>query len=142
MRFGFTLVDLLVAITVLGVIVALAIPTTRGLQDRLAVQRARSEVEGLYRTARLAAVLHGRSVTLRFSPDSTVARFRSDGQLVRARPGPATWRVSFSVSRDRITLGPLGLGVGAANTSLVFTKGSATDSIHISRLGRLRSTGS
>ena len=46
--------------------------------------------------------------------------------------------VALEASRAEIRLYPNGLGLGAANTKLVFRRGEAADSITISRLGRIR----
>ena len=46
--------------------------------------------------------------------------------------------VTFTASRDSIAWGSDGLGVGAANTRLVFARGAARDTLDLAREGRVR----
>ena len=108
--------------------------------DRLAVERAVRETVAFYRRGRAAAVVHGTPVQIVLRSDSLIARVdgvRGDSVL-GAREGAARFGVDIVASRSLVRIFPNGLGRGAANTTLVFSRGQARDSVAISRLGRVR----
>ncbi len=136
---GFTLIEVLTVVVIIGILAAIGTPRAVKTLDRLAVGRAMNETIAFYRTARLAAVLNGRRVRIEFSPDDLRAVFEgsSDSTFLVAS-GPATHGVSLKVSRPVIRFQATGLGLGGANTKLVLRRGAAADSLATSRLGRIR----
>jgi hypothetical protein len=46
--------------------------------------------------------------------------------------------VRLAATRDSMAYLPLGLGYGAANLRAVLTRGRASDTVFVSRLGRVR----
>jgi len=139
MRRGFTLVELLVVLTVAGVLLALAAPRWSGQRDRLAVHRAGAEVAGFYAAARYAAIVRARMVRLEFAAGSLRAVYEgATDSTFLVRAGPGRHGVTLETSRSVIRIGPDGLGFGAANTRLVLRRGPAADTLTTSRLGRIR----
>ena len=136
---GFTLIEVLTVVVIIGILAAVGTPRAVRTLDRLAVGRAMNEAIAFYRTARLAAVLNGRRVRIEFSPDDLRAVFEgaSDSTFLVVS-GPATHGVSLRVSRPVIRFQATGLGLGGANTKLVLRRGAAADSLATSRLGRIR----
>ncbi|MCH7775577.1 MAG: prepilin-type N-terminal cleavage/methylation domain-containing protein, partial [Gemmatimonadetes bacterium] len=96
---GFTLIEVLTVVVIIGILAAVGTPRAVKTLDRLAVGRAMNETIAFYRTARLAAVLSGRRVRIEFSPDDLRAVFEgsSDSTFLVAS-GPATYGVSLRVS--------------------------------------------
>lgn len=139
MRHGFTLLELLAVLTMVGVLTALGTPRLKHAFDRLAVGQAVNEVTAFYNTARLAAVLRSRRVRIEFAGDTLRAVFEgvTDSTFLLAA-GPDAHGVVLTASRPIIRIQATGLGVGAANTKLVFRRGQAGDSLATSRLGRMR----
>jgi prepilin-type N-terminal cleavage/methylation domain-containing protein len=136
---GHTLIELMMVLAILGVVLALAAPQALGWRDRIAVDRASAEIASFYDLSRYAAIVRATRVRLEFAPDSLRAAFEgvSDSAL-RERPGPARLGVALRVSRRVIRVGPTGLGWGAANTTLVLTRGAAAETLTTSRLGRIK----
>lgn len=84
-RGGFTLLELLLAIGVMGLVLGLGLPRLGAVKESfLAVEEAR-EVAALVRTARLDAVANRAAVTVAVAADGGALELR------RARPG--TWTV-------------------------------------------------
>ncbi len=139
MRNGFTLIELVVVLLIVGVLVALGAPSVGHVLDRIAVDRAVNELTAFYNGARLAAVLRGRQVRIEFSADSLVGVYEgaTDSTFLYAA-GPSAGGVELTVSRAVIRIRPNGIGLGGANTKLVVRRGDAADSLAISRLGRIR----
>ena len=139
MRNGFTLLELLIVVVIVGLLAALGLPSMRHWLDRIAVDRAANEITVFYNGARLAAVLRGRRVRIEFHADSLLAVYEGvkDSAFLTAT-GPSGGGVGFKVSRHIIRVRPNGVGLGAANTKMVLWRGAAADSLAISRLGRIR----
>ena len=139
MRRGFTLIELVIVLVIVGVLAGVAAPKLPPMLDRLAVARAVNRTTAFYNTGRLSAVWKGRRVRMELGTDSLIAVLegRSDSTFLVVT-GPAADGVAMTVSRPVVWIQPNGLGLGAANTKLVFSRGRAADSLATSRLGRLR----
>lgn len=136
---GFTLIELVTVCVIVGILMAVGTPTVVTVLDRMAVARAMNETTSFYRTARLAAVLHGRPVRMEFSPNRLRAVFEgSQDSTFLVLSGPATHGVNSRVTRAVVRVQPTGLGFGGANTKVVLWRGAAADSLATSRLGRIR----
>jgi len=72
---GFTLLELLVVLIVLGVTVAVTAPATGRFLDRLQARKTKREVMAAVRYARLQAVTHGEVVVLRLGDDERSLEF-------------------------------------------------------------------
>lgn len=66
---AFTLIDLMVAMAVLGVLAALATPPLQRMHDGLELRLAAEEVAGVMRQARQHAVMHNVHVGVKFTTD-------------------------------------------------------------------------
>jgi prepilin-type N-terminal cleavage/methylation domain-containing protein len=139
MRRGFTLIEMAIVLVVIGILAGLAAPRLAGYVDRLAVRRAEDETAAFFNRARITAVYRAARLRVSFGSDSllAVAEGASDSIVWRV-PGPARYGVGLTASRPEVRLYPNGMGLGAANTKLVFRRGEAADSLTISRLGRLK----
>ena len=139
MRNGFTLIELVTVVVIICLLATLVTPPFGRLLDRIAVDRAASEVTAFYHGARLAAVLRGRRTRIEFHADSLLGVYegKEDSTFLVAA-GPSAIGVDLTVSRPIIRILPTGLGWGAANTKIVLSRGAAADSLAISRLGRIR----
>lgn len=139
MRRGFTLIEMAIVLTVFGIIVGLAMPRISRYADRLAVRRARDEASAFFNRVRIAAVYRAVRVRVEFGHDSLIAAAEgATDTTFWIAPGPSRHGVSLTASRSEVRLYPNGLGLGGANTKLLFRRGGAADSLTISRLGRLR----
>jgi hypothetical protein len=77
-------------------------------------------------------------VSLRIDTATSSVSLRSRGESVRLDPVGRTYGVVLSATRDSIAFDARGLGYGAANLTLVARRGSAADTLVVSRLGRAR----
>jgi len=136
---GFTLLEVTIAIVVILTIAGLAFPRISGTFNQIATDRALGEVLSFYHEARLAAIWRSTAVEIEFAEDTLRATFKglADSLFVTA-PGPQAHGVQMVVSRYKIRIYPTGIGWGAANMKLVFTRGAAAESLTTSRLGRIK----
>lgn len=82
---GFTLLELLVVLVLLGIIAVLVAPGLGGSLDNAKLKAAGRELLAALRVQRSEAIAQGRIITLRFSGDES--SYRIDGESVRLAEG-------------------------------------------------------
>ncbi len=138
MRAGTTLVEMLLAMAVLGVLTSVTVPRAAALIDRASVKGATRDVVLALAAARAAAAQRGTNAS--FVADTRTGKLRvvMGGETLFERDLLHLRGVRLEASRESITFSPSGLGWGAANTTVVVSRGSRADTIVMSRLGRVR----
>ncbi|NNM05830.1 MAG: hypothetical protein HKO65_12140 [Gemmatimonadetes bacterium] len=136
---GFTLVELLILLTLLGLGVGLLIPAARVQRDRFAVLGAREEVAGLLHRARVEAVARGGAALSLVAGSSSVAIVAEEDTVARTELHEG-YGVAMALSGNRqeasLFFGPLGLGWVASQT-IRFRRGAAEAKLIVSSLGRI-----
>jgi prepilin-type N-terminal cleavage/methylation domain-containing protein len=135
---AFSLPEVLVVLTLLGVVTALALPRFASLRDGAAVRAASAETARTFASAREYAVLRRSAVAVVIDTVRSAIELRSAGQSLMRRELGATYRVVLATNRDSAVYDARGLGYGASNLSLVLRRGKAADTFVVSRLGRTR----
>lgn len=139
MRRGFTLLEVIMVLVVLGLLATLVTPRITSRLDRLAVEQATSEIATFYRAARFRAVTRSTRIRVEIGLDSLRAVFEGNTDSLSAqRSGPSRHGVGLRTTQRVLRIGPTGLGWGATNTTIVLTKGTAAESLTVSRLGRMK----
>ena len=138
MQRGYTLIQLLVAMGIMSLLVALGLPRISGSLEGIAVRGAAADIASAFALARNAALTRSVYVAVRIDSvrRSVVVSAGKDTLLVR-RVGDAHG-VKIQSNRDSMAYDPIGLGYGAANQSIIVTRGRSADTVVISRLGRVR----
>ena len=134
---AFTLPELLVVLLVVSIGLGFAFVRLGAAADRAAVRAAVSDAAGVFIGAREAAIYRRAPVAVHIDTLSALLVTRADTVLLRQRDLRA-FGVHLSASRDSMAFDGRGLGVGAANLSLVVRRGRAVDTLFLSRLGRVR----
>jgi prepilin-type N-terminal cleavage/methylation domain-containing protein len=137
---GATLLELLVALSIVGLVLGIAAPRLSEPLDTLAVEHAAGEIAGAHARARVAAVVESRVTVLHIAPDSLIMESLEPGGPVRrwGLPGPAQFAVTMTGAARTLTFSPTGITTGLSNASWTLTKGEATRRVVVSRLGRVR----
>ncbi len=140
MRRGFTLIELVVVLIVIGVACTFALPRLRDTLDRIAVERSAADVSLALGVARNAAVMWATRARLLIAADSLRIDRWWDTAWARHKtwPGPANHGVALEVSNDQVVFGPTGMGWGVSNTKIVLRRGSHSATFTTSRLGRVK----
>lgn len=95
---GFSLVELMIAITILGIALAVAVPNFRSSFDRARFDRASSEIQSDIRLAVSTAKLNGRAVRFDFNSSGyTLVDAADTTQVYRSR----NYGSDFSVTANR-----------------------------------------
>jgi prepilin-type N-terminal cleavage/methylation domain-containing protein len=135
---GFTLPEVLIVLTMLGVVMMIAIPNAKAGLDRVSVRAASSDIRATLNYARMLAMAGGLAVAV--DVDSTAGTLRvrrGDERIFTRAVGPAHG-VRLAKTRDSLTYDPRGFGRGAANLSILVRRGATVETVFVSRLGRVR----
>jgi prepilin-type N-terminal cleavage/methylation domain-containing protein len=135
---GLTLLETLVALVVLALLLALAVPRLDAVRDRMAAARAADRVALAHRRARALALVHAGAVRVVLTADSLVVRALVPGGPAWGAAGPARDGAALEPARDSVTYAPNGLAAGAANGRYVVRRGRVAMEVTVSRLGRVR----
>jgi prepilin-type N-terminal cleavage/methylation domain-containing protein len=135
---GTSLIELVVALAVLSIVLLVAVPASAALRDRASVRSATTELAAALALARSAAVAEARVTAVGLDTAAGSAIVLTPADTLIELPLFARYGVGMSATRDSIAYGPTGRGYGAANTTITLRRGSASDTIVISRLGRVR----
>ena len=137
-RMGFTIVETTVVIALIAALTAITIPRATGFIDSIEVRGAVTEIESMFSLARHSAIARGSQVTLMIDAAARTLSVAAGAQLIRTREVGLAHGVLLSTNRTSITYSPIGVGYGAANFSLIVSRGRAVDTVVVSRLGRVR----
>jgi prepilin-type N-terminal cleavage/methylation domain-containing protein len=140
MRQGFTLPELLLDLALGSILLGIAVPRLSAALDRIEVAAAASHLAAAHQRARLMAVTQSMITVL--SVDSLTLTIRRRGQTtpIWAEAGPVAQRVSLAGPRRQFTFSPEGFSMGLSNATIRLTRGNATRTVIVSRLGRVRVT--
>jgi prepilin-type N-terminal cleavage/methylation domain-containing protein len=139
---GFTLLELMIGLAVIGLLTLTALPRITGIADRAQVKSARTVTFNYLSAARLAAQHGGRLVVFRVAGGviwtEAQPRLVPAGLSTRDTLGPVKdlareYRVSVAATFDSIVFDPRGLGTGTGRVRL--SRGVAVDSVVVAGLG-------
>ncbi|MGD8726773.1 MAG: type II secretion system protein [Gemmatimonadales bacterium] len=140
-RRGFTLIEVLIVITILALIAGLTIPRVGPALVRQNVKSAQSALVTMHSQARATAVYRGRRAYLRILNDSAwvyaqhpvTGSYEIVGEPVDLRD---RWGVSVTSPREWYFFDPRGMYWGGAAT-IGLQRGVFRDTIHINSFGRV-----
>ncbi len=135
---GATLTELVMALSMCALLATITIAGSASLRNRSAVRAANTELVSALHLARSSALAESRVVALRFDTASGRALVLAHPDTLLDLPLGVWYAVTLSATRDSIAYGPTGRGYGAANTTITIRRGSAADTIVVSRLGRVK----
>ena len=137
-RAGYSLLELVIVVTITGLVMAIAIPRGRRLLDRLAVRSAAGDALATLGYARSIALSGGARVSVFVDSATGTIRARQGALVLLSRGIAEAHGVRIAATRDSMVYDPRGLGRGAANLSLVILRGAARETVFVLRLGRVR----
>jgi prepilin-type N-terminal cleavage/methylation domain-containing protein len=138
MRRGLTLLELAVVIAIIALAAAIGAPALLRRLDRSRVRHAVSEITSALALARTTAVARTTHVAVLFDSVRATVVVAAGADTIMMRSLRDIHGIELRSNRDSTVYGPTGLGYGAANQSIVIRRGSAEDTVVISRLGRVR----
>jgi len=139
MRNGHTVLELIIVFVLLALAASMALPPLARLLDTASVRESAGRYTAAHHAARRLAGARG--MLARIELDSAA---RSATLSVRTRTRWDTLEIrllgsaSLRASQRVITFAPMGLGFGLSNSRIVFQRGMASETLVVSRTGRLR----
>jgi prepilin-type N-terminal cleavage/methylation domain-containing protein len=137
-RHAFTVPELLIVITIVGVVMAIAIPKAVASLDHVSVRAAASDVRATLTYARMLAMAGGLPVAVDVDSMTGMLRIRRGDEQILKRGVGYAHGVRLGKTRDSLTYDPRGFGRGAANLSVLVRRGVSVETVFVSRLGRVR----
>jgi prepilin-type N-terminal cleavage/methylation domain-containing protein len=138
MRSGFTLVETALTLAVAGLLLGIALPRFSALKQGVTIERAAQSIAAAHRRARTTAIVHGRPAILSVAARTLHITFVGAGQPHWSSPGPEKDGVTLAGPPRDLTFSPLGITTGLSNASFHLSLGSASRTVVVSRLGRVR----
>jgi prepilin-type N-terminal cleavage/methylation domain-containing protein len=138
MKYGFTLLETALTLAVAGLLLGIALPRFSALKQGVNVERAAQNIAAAHRRARTTAIVHGRPAILSVAAPTLRITFIGAEQPHWSSPGPSAEGVSLAGPPRDLTFSPLGITTGLSNASFRLTLGSASRTVVVSRLGRVR----
>jgi Tfp pilus assembly protein FimT len=123
-----------------GVLLAIALPRLAVILDGIEVRTAASRIAAAHQRARMMAVTKGQVLVLSLQQDTVTIHRRGEVTLLWSESGPAAGGVTLYGTPRQFTFSPEGLAFGLSNATLRLSRGSATRTVVVSRLGRVRIT--
>lgn len=142
-RRGFTVIELMMVITLAGIMMLVGFPKLMNSLEHNDVRGARGKVVALFNRARASAIESNRHVTFRVNPTLVV--------ITQSVPGGGVDTVSIEdfsgagvglvTSASSIQIDPRGLAtsLGSSTATIALSKGSHADTVLISGFGRVMS---
>lgn len=138
-RRAFSVAELVVALTIAGALLVLAMPRISVMRDRAATHSASADLSAMFATARQLAITRRTFVSLFLDGAHASAQLHSDGRTLMRHELGVMYGVSLAATRDSSVYDARGFGYGVSNLTVIVRRGRAVDTLVVSRLGRVRS---
>ena len=138
MRRGTTLAELLVVITIIGILTTFAMPRFAAMIDAIEVRGATSDIAAACALARQLAISHGAITAVDFDTAGAMVTVHRGADTIAVRRLAQLRRVTLTASRDSLAYNAIGIGYAASNLRVIVRRGHAADTLFVSRVGRVR----
>jgi Tfp pilus assembly protein FimT len=125
-------------LALIGILLAIAVPPLVGTLDRIEVAAAAGHIAAAHQRARVMAITRSQVVVLSVDPTALTIRPRGLVAVLWSEPGPAANGISLASPTRQFTFSPEGFSLGLSNATMRLTRGAATRTVVVSRLGRVR----
>lgn len=137
-RSAATLSELIVVVTLIGILTSFALPRLLAGYDRLETRSAAQETATVFFVGRASAIAAGRPASVVIDASRAKLRVITAGDTVLALPVGTRHGVVVATTRPSMTYTAAGLGYGGANLRVILSRGSAAETVLVSREGRVR----
>ena len=131
------MLEMVVVLSIVAIIAGVSLPAMLGMRDRITVRLAAVDAARTLADARSVALTASRRTAVRIDQATNTLTVVSGPDTIRTLR-LNEYGVQLRTTRDSIAFGPTGVGWGAATATLTLTRGGASTSLAVSRLGRIR----
>lgn len=137
-RNGFTLIEMMIVIVIMGIMLMIATPKVRDWSDGAAARSARTSATALLASARAAAIQNNEPTTATFS-GSQGAVVTAGGTTLDQVSFDDQYGVTMSPSSWWVRYDPRGIGTASdASVTATFTRSGQSSSLTVSGYGRVQ----
>lgn len=143
-RRGFSFMELMVVLTVIGIMLAVVLPYLRNATGKTAARSAADAVVALHARARMAAITRGRTAKLVIPSGANKAlviagKVTTTGidTLGKVVDLASQYGVTITSTSDTIAFSPRGIGNLTSSITIIISKAGFSDTLKVSRGGRL-----
>lgn len=133
------MVELMIAVVLMGIIMAIGAPKLGSIRDRASVRSATQQIGAYVATARAAAIRRGMRANFKTRADTMWIEIQQPGtpEIIAPRiPLRETFNVSMTSTTDSIVFDSRGFAIYPSATSkFVVSRAAAKDSTCVTRLG-------
>jgi prepilin-type N-terminal cleavage/methylation domain-containing protein len=143
-RHGFTLIEVLMVITIVGVLLGVVVPRYGNISGAMRVHSAKQEIGSLLAQGRATAIQLDQTVQIVRSANvvSLIAVSATGSTVISQQDLGSQFGVTVSASRDTVTYESRGMVTGNnAIIKFVVTNGTTRDSVCLMALGKVTRTG-
>ena len=137
-RFAFTLLELVIVLTLVGLLMGLAAPRFSAMRDGASVRAAVADLAAEFSMARQSAIARRVAVAVVLDTTTCTVELRSAAGSTMRRQLSALYGIVLRSNRDSTVYDSRGIGYGVSNLTVTVRRGSIVDTLTMSRLGRLR----
>lgn len=138
---AFTLIEILIVLTIIGILMGIALPRVGSTRRRLDVHSAKRRVAASLGQARALAIENGRAARFVRSGNTIQVWLDNGGAaptLISSQDLSSTEGVTVRSTRDTVPFDPRGLAIGnTGGTTVVVTKGTERDSVCVIGFGKI-----
>lgn len=133
-----TLLELVVALTILSIVAAETVPRMQRIADQIGARGAAGDAAAMLGSARQLALSRWMRATVGIDTVGGVLTLSVGTDTVLRRDERRAHGAALHATRLSATYTPLGLALGVSNLTLIATRGVAAETVTVSRLGRVR----
>lgn len=138
MRKAATILELVLVLSIVAILSAIAYPRLNRLLDGIHVRGTAAEIHSLFSSARHYAITRSERITVQIDTARGSIALVAGTDTIRQRAFFDAHGVTLAANRASFTFSPIGIGYGAGNMTLVIRRHARADSVFVSRLGRIR----
>jgi type IV fimbrial biogenesis protein FimT len=140
---GFTLIEILVVVTMVGILLTFGIPRFRTATSKSSVRSAMSALASMHARAKAIAIQRARTTALVLDASGGTAWIVSSGiggtvdTVGRVEILVQRFGITFTTTQTAMMFSPRGIGTNNAATTIIITTAGFSDTMTVSAAGRL-----